>query len=795
MGEVRIARAREADIPVCPRSPRAADAGRNACATWLALAAMLLAPACACGVAQIFDFGTDKSAAWEGAVRITARDDYDATAGHGWQTIQGLRAVAKAYDERLENRSRGIVEPPPIWTNPITEDAIVGEGTNAFLVRLAPGEHEVYCIFGTSDPALRAQYFDFTARVGGRERRVQIEGCHQFRAERFRARVGEEPLAIELVPESRWVVAAILVWPAAETEGAERDIIGPLEDWMFRLPPEEWANWQEEPPPDPGPAFEPGEADKGRGFTVFTRPYLECVYPGTNPRPGECDPTLRLFASPGEYEPANCIIRPHRDLPPATIEVRPIGPVPASAIDVRRVRYMRARPNYTVSGRYRVVPDILERFDAIDLQVRRNERLWLTFHIPEDAAPGLYRGALRLRIGETTAEIPIELRVLPIRLREDPSKIFGIYYRHPIDLAFEAKDEVSRAHFRRRAEREHADMVAHGTRNVVLSLYTPPADAEGKFDFRWEPLAEKLALWEKHRFVGPIVMGINTAGVYEKHLRERYGSHLRGVKAPPAAFSEEITRMVRAIEAERVARGWPEFLYYPIDEPGHGATEAAFMVTVLKACKAAGARTYVTADPTAEVFSPMRPHVDVWCTQPFAPDRETVLRDTRARGVEYWCYPNHVNGENDHTPAAGARMTYGFGFWRSGFRTLIPWIYSASTGDPFNYLDGFAQDFFNRSEPDGTPMPVVLWEAYREGYDDYRYIYTLEQSIAEARARGGSAASAAASAERELRAAWAAIQVQEKYKHDGLWSPAEFDVYRWIVARQILRLRETLDRD
>ncbi len=169
-----------------------------------------------------------------------------------------------------------------------------------------------------------------------------------------------------------------------------------------------------------------------------------------------------------------------------------------------------------------------------------------------------------------------------------------------------------------------------------------------------------------------------------------------------------------------------------------------------------------------------------------------MLRDTRARGVEYWCYPNHVNGENDHTPVAGARMTYGFGFWRSGFRTLIPWIYSASTGDPFNYLDGFAQDFFNRSEPDGTPMPVVLWEAYREGYDDYRYIFTLEQSIAEARARGGAAAIAAAAAERELRAAWAAIRVQEKYKHDGLWSPAEFDVYRWIVARQILALQEAL---
>ena len=197
---------------------------------------------------------------------------------------------------------------------------------------------------------------------------------------------------------------------------------------------------------------------------------------------------------------------------------------------------------------------------------------------------------------------------------------------------------------------EHADMVAHGTRNVVLSCGGSPADAQGKFRFNWDLLAEKLDLWQKHGFRGPIVMGISTEGIYAKYMKERYGSHLRGVKDPPEEFGREITAMVKAIEAERQKRGWPEFLYYPVDEPSTDAAAVSFMVKVLKACKAAGVRTYVTADPTHDQFEPMRPYVDVWCTQPFAPDRETVLADTKARGVEYWCYPNHVNGENDHTP-------------------------------------------------------------------------------------------------------------------------------------------------
>jgi hypothetical protein len=290
-----------------------------------------------------------------------------------------------------------------------------------------------------------------------------------------------------------------------------------------------------------------------------------------------------------------------------------------------------------------------------------------------------------------------------------------------------------------------------------------------------------------------VVVSINTGGVYQKYMHESYGSHLRGVQDPPDEFGREITAMVRAIEAERRQRGWPEFLYYPVDEPSTEPAAVNFMVEVLQACKAAGVRTYVTADPTHEQFEPLRPWVDIWCTQPFAPDREMILADTQARQVEYWCYPNHVNGENDHTPVAGARMTYGFGFWRSGFRTLIPWIYSSSVGDPFNYLDGSAMDFFNRHEPDGTPIPVAMWEAYREGYDDYRYLYTLERLIAEAQGNEKPAArQAAAAAEQELKFVWDSIRVQAKYKYDNLWAPAECDVYRWLVARQILALQEAL---
>jgi hypothetical protein len=285
------------------------------------------------------------------------------------------------------------------------------------------------------------------------------------------------------------------------------------------------------------------------------------------------------------------------------------------------------------------------------------------------------------------------------------------------------------------------------------------------------------------------VVGVNAEGVYRKYVGEDLGSHIGNAAPPPPEYGQELTAMCRAIEAERVLRGWPDFLYYPIDEPGTSEGAIAFMTATLKAVQAAGVKTYVTADPTVDGFAPLRPYIDVWCTQPFLPLREDILKDRAARQVDYWCYPNHVNGENDHTPVNGARMTYGFGFWRSGFTALIPWIYRANIGDPWNYLSGRAADFFNRTEDSGRPIPVAMWEAYREGYDDYRYVYTCQQLIARAKQQGGKAAPAADQAQKTLEHVWKQVRVQPKYKDQDLWEPREADVYRWLVAEQILKLQ------
>lgn len=760
------------------------------------LAFLIAGCAAAAGAApQMYDMGTAKSALEPGFVRVSPETVATGSAAFGWTSREGLRGQARAYTNYTPDASRGTDTPPPIWTTPLTEDSILGARESSFVLPPPPGGGWLAVVCGTSDDA-RGQYFDFTVRVGDAEQRVRCEGGRQFRVLRFPIADGTGPLAVRFTPRSVWAVNAILTWTATETAQVEKDILRRFSNepgaWA---PAEEWARWKEDPEPDPGPMPTPAEADRGRGFLVFARHYLECVYPHDSPKPDELAPQLRIFATPGEYEPFTFSIRPLRDLAAARVSVRGLGPVTARDIDIRRVRFMRARPNYSTMHRWLTVPDVLERFETLDLPGGENARFWITVRVPDDAPAGVHTGAVVFSCSGGRAEIPVTLRILPFRLREDPDKLFGIYYEHPLDRARSATDEVSRAYFLARAEKEHLDMVAHGTRNVTLSCYSPPADAQGNFKIDWDTLQAEFDLWRRHGFRGPAVMHINAGGVYAKHTGERFGSHMKGVKDPPESFSREMTAMVRAIEAERVRRGFPEFLYYPIDEPSTDPASVRFMVTVLKACKDAGVRTYVTADRAHEAFAPMVPFVDIWCMQPYSLDRETVRREA-AKGIETWCYPNHISGENNRTPVAGARMTYGFGFWRSGYRALIPWIYSSSGGDPMNYLDGGYQDFLNRHEPDGAPVPVAMWEAMREGYDDYRYLHTLERALAEARGSWRmSVRRAATEAAKELAEVETAIRVQPKYKHDDLWSPAEFDVHRWRIARQILAMHAALGGD
>ena len=777
---------------------------------------LLFASAASAGTLRI-DFGTETSPVRKGWLRVTHKTKFGDKTPVGWLSTDGLvsRNNPIPRDWKL-NPSRGRKYPPPIYTTDLRQDCVQGTRQATLAVRVPDGNYVVWLLCGSAGGS-RYQVWEtqVTSSVGEFGNTPIITGSlpgDGFGSETFTGpyacrvqwdTAGAEhgKLEARFHTESRWVVNAILVVPLGDWTAVREREIAQIEREVFFLPDDVLPDWRHTPHREDTPMPTPTNVERPRGFLVYHRPYLSPVWPNTVPTREECDPTLRAFAARDEYEPLTFTILPLHDAKSCTIDVGELRTVDGHTIrqediDVRCVRYMHVRPNYSTHGIYYRAPDVLRPLGHPSRPLRKGEnlRIWITVRVGPFAAPGIYRGSIDLygedALGAEPAQVPVIFRVLPIKLQKDLSLVYGTYYRHPYDMARRAPDSFSRRWWRRKAELEAADMAAHGL-NAIVSGIGGRMDEKGKWQLDFDHLGAKLDLCRRHGLTKPVICHIPTSHIYHKYMKASMGSHLRLLKMPPKGFFDDLTACVQAIETERRRRQWPELLYYPIDEPSRSEVSVRFMVEVMKAIKRVkGVRTYVTADPAHEAFAPLKPVVDVWCCQPFTFPREQIVADMKARGVEYWCYPNHIAGENDHTPVAGARMTYGFGFWRSGFRALTPWIYQSVVSDPWNYLDGSAMDFFNRTDDDGSPIPVMLWEAYREGIDDGRYITTLERTITSAREAGH--AKLADEAQAELQYVWDAIDVQEKYKHDGLWDPALFDRHRWLIARQILKLLEAL---
>ncbi|MCK5845244.1 MAG: hypothetical protein KAG97_11085, partial [Victivallales bacterium] len=596
-----------------------------------------------------------------------------------------------------------------------------------------------------------------------------------------------------------WLINALALVPRNKWKQTHSDILKTYENDIYLLPKKLLKSWLYRPHIEKKsmPIFT--DSEKKRGIVLFHRSYLACIWPNTVPLRREIDREVRIFATLGEYEPITFTLLPLRDINDVRISFSPLKSAEGNTIDpadiaVKTVKYMYVRPNYKTEGVYYRAPDVLIPYDKpLRLTKMENRRVWATLHVNPKTPAGVYKGKATISTADgTLGEIAILVRVIPIVLEKDQSLTYAFYYRHPYDLAAIAPDAFSREWLRRRAVFEHRDMVAHGMNGIVLRCWAP-APKNGKWRFNFDALAETIDLLRSHGMTRPLPLSIPVFSTYRQYIKAPIGSHIINVQMPPKKFFNTITAMVAKIERERKIRKWPEFLYYPVDEPSTADNSVNFMLEVLKAIKRIpGVRTYVTADPEHEQFAPLRPYIDVWCCQPFNPDCKTVVADMKARpGVEYWCYPNHVSGENNHTTVTGARMTYGFGFWRSGFRTLIPWIYHYDNGNPWNYLDGSCMDFFNRTGDDAAPIPVAMYEAYREGIDDGRYVFTLKQWIERAKNAGRN--DLAKKAESDLAYVWDSVKVQKKYKFDDMWDPEAFDIYRWILAQRIFELKNSLE--
>ena len=147
----------------------------------------------------------------------------------------------------------------------------------------------------------------------------------------------------------------------------------------------------------------------------MSKSYVEEMDPSAEPGPRV--QYLRLEATPGEYEPATFVIYATRNLSQLDISVSDLKneagvPIPASAIEVRRVVRSPLREVYTgPPDQIEIMNRFLARSKPLDLPKSEFREIWLTLHVPEDAAPGAYAGEVKVR------SVWASLRILAIDIR------------------------------------------------------------------------------------------------------------------------------------------------------------------------------------------------------------------------------------------------------------------------------------------------------------------------------------------------------------------------------------------
>jgi hypothetical protein len=316
---------------------------------------------------------------------------------------------------------------------------------------------------------------------------------------------------------------------------------------------------------------------------------------------------------------------------------------------------------------------------------------WLTFKAGVDAAPGVYRGKLRVAVsGRPATDVDIAIRVRPLRLGA-PRVAYGMYYREdmlPARLgSWGLSDATALAIYR--------DMAAHGQNSVSFynmgdfSQLPPRASL---------PVTRTLALAQQAGLTHPeipcMAMQANIASDYN----------------PGGLSQAQMKAAVEWLRSEERRQGWPEIMIYGWDEapypaPGLRETYAPlrqYPIRVCAAMSATGAYAY------GDVHG-------VWIVMGGEITRE-MQAEAKRLGAQVWTYSYRILREG----------------WLPLRQRYYAGLYTWALELGGNYVWAYSHGHHSHAwwEPDSDePLPITGWEARREGVDDYRYLQTLEDAI------------------------------------------------------------------
>ena len=594
----------------------------------------------------------------------------------------------------------------------------------------------------------------------------------------------------------------------AETEQARREM------FAKRYP---WKPQPDEPLPD--------NVDPKADCVLFQRSGMDNVKPWSRPKAGEVTDTVRIFAAQGEQEPFRFGVLPLKDFGTLEVEVGDFrGPGGATLKTAEVADFWRERYKERGSEGTRGKIDQLWRLDPLSYVLQKNgpqngeagtPRMYdLDMFVPEDAAPGDYFADLAVKgDGRVIRRGRLQLKVLPFKLRYEGAAQYGFQSGYGNGAMY------GPGHTQEQTDagvKTICDMI-NRYRFFCISLTAWGYGLPGFHKFgriTGEPGARRLEIDAEHEKSWDWWMNmINPDGKRQRYLliqgwflflnmgwRMDVSHDWQRVKDPTwftperqKGFELELkdgARLARQVTDFMKRKGYPEPYWYMCGEiDNYGAPGAEACCRWGDALREVGCASLVTINgPLAYKMTPAK-FDHVWAN-PATPVDEGLKAAVEKAGHRFG---THNSGDT--------RFQAGFQFWRTGsegryqetqFYTdfmrpfcLLPWNYNTAQAYP---------------APDGSYRPTIPWLNYRDGRDDYLYLYTLEQALKD----GKGSPEARTKAEKFLAFMRKKVKFDPRAYHaahfDGIeatvetmtdvWNGVSIERYRWRIADLISKLEE-----
>ncbi|MDW6063879.1 DUF6067 family protein [Streptomyces sp. FXJ1.4098] len=403
-----------------------------------------------------------------------------------------------------------------------------------------------------------------------------------------------------------------------------------------------------------------------------------------------------------------------------------------------------------------VVGDPLEERSSVDVPAYAAQPLWFTFHIPNKARPGAYKGTVKVEAdGRTQASYPLTIEVADASAPDSDDYSFfldvwaqpeTIAQAHGVRLWSDKHWKLIEAYSRDLASRGQkvinttiVDNPWHhqwslGTRESQTA--TPYSSMVGwtwdgksfSFDFgRWD----KYVRTARHAGLGPDIGAFSMLAFQDKeHLTytdTRTGKTVyENVDLGGDRWREAWGAFLPAFEKHLKAKGWLENTWLSFDERPIDTMKVVkdFVHEVAPVfddrISVAGS---ISTEGVASNLSVDWGGIDAM-TKEKAAERRAAGKITTFYVYGSPAHPNTLS----YSPAVESRMLP----WISAQRNLdgfLRWSYNSWTRDPFNqpvHIFTQGDEYLVYPGKDG-PMSSIRWEQLKEGIEDYELIARLRK--------------------------------------------------------------------